>query len=379
MVSNGTAALHLCAMALDIKPGDKIITTPITFVASARSQIVEVPFVINTNDLQGSSIVAFETLFDGESAFEHCDIEDTDQTLTMPDIGTDASDTATGTHALGFVDEFDLKDIVTYSNLEPGIEYTVTGYIVDKATGMRLKDGSGNEITSCAVFTPASSDGSVEVLFEDVSIPLDVEDVVIFEYLTVEGVLICEHTDIEDEDQTLTRSYVVTTARSSDDLKTMRSDSIVTITDRVTYHGLEPGREYEIVATLYMRDGTPVMENGEIVSSDVTFTPEESEGVIEVPVKLSTRGMVEGDIVVVFENIYDRATEEEIETGVQTSDVEIARHNDLNCTDQSITVKNLPSTGEEISEHVMLAAVIALAGALGVTVFISKGRRTQGK
>ncbi len=36
MVSNGTAALHLCAMALDIKPSDKVITTPITFVASAN-------------------------------------------------------------------------------------------------------------------------------------------------------------------------------------------------------------------------------------------------------------------------------------------------------------------------------------------------------
>lgn len=36
VVNNGTAALHLCAMALDIKPGDKVITTPITFVASAN-------------------------------------------------------------------------------------------------------------------------------------------------------------------------------------------------------------------------------------------------------------------------------------------------------------------------------------------------------
>ncbi len=35
-VSNGTAALHLCAMVLDIKPGDKVITTPITFAASAN-------------------------------------------------------------------------------------------------------------------------------------------------------------------------------------------------------------------------------------------------------------------------------------------------------------------------------------------------------
>ena len=35
-VSNGTAALHLCALALNIQPGDKVITTPITFVASAN-------------------------------------------------------------------------------------------------------------------------------------------------------------------------------------------------------------------------------------------------------------------------------------------------------------------------------------------------------
>jgi len=35
-VSNGTAALHLNALALGVKPGDKIITTPITFAASAN-------------------------------------------------------------------------------------------------------------------------------------------------------------------------------------------------------------------------------------------------------------------------------------------------------------------------------------------------------
>jgi len=35
-VANGTAALHLCALAIDIKPGDKVITTPITFAASAN-------------------------------------------------------------------------------------------------------------------------------------------------------------------------------------------------------------------------------------------------------------------------------------------------------------------------------------------------------
>ena len=35
-VSNGTAALHLSSMALGVQPGQKVITTPITFVASAN-------------------------------------------------------------------------------------------------------------------------------------------------------------------------------------------------------------------------------------------------------------------------------------------------------------------------------------------------------
>jgi UDP-4-amino-4,6-dideoxy-N-acetyl-beta-L-altrosamine transaminase len=35
-VANGTAALHLCALALEVKQGDKVITTPITFAASAN-------------------------------------------------------------------------------------------------------------------------------------------------------------------------------------------------------------------------------------------------------------------------------------------------------------------------------------------------------
>lgn len=35
-VANGTAALHLCTLALDVKTGQKVITTPITFAASAN-------------------------------------------------------------------------------------------------------------------------------------------------------------------------------------------------------------------------------------------------------------------------------------------------------------------------------------------------------
>ena len=36
-VSNGTAALHLSVIALGLKKGDKVITSPLTFAATANS------------------------------------------------------------------------------------------------------------------------------------------------------------------------------------------------------------------------------------------------------------------------------------------------------------------------------------------------------
>ena len=35
-VNNGTSALHLCALALGVKPGDKVVCPTITFAASAN-------------------------------------------------------------------------------------------------------------------------------------------------------------------------------------------------------------------------------------------------------------------------------------------------------------------------------------------------------
>ena len=39
-VSSGTAALHLCSLALEVRPGQKVISTPLTFVASTNCILV---------------------------------------------------------------------------------------------------------------------------------------------------------------------------------------------------------------------------------------------------------------------------------------------------------------------------------------------------
>lgn len=91
-VTNGTAALHLSALALSIKPGDKVITTSLTFAASANcirycgGEVVFVDIDPNTflidldkveNLLRGAPIGTYKGIipvdFAGRSVnLEHC-------------------------------------------------------------------------------------------------------------------------------------------------------------------------------------------------------------------------------------------------------------------------------------------------------------------
>ena len=120
----------------------------------------------------------------------------------IPEIHTTAD--VDGEKAVGASGVITLTDTVSYKHLIPGKEYTLTGKLMDKATGKAfLLDGK--EITSEVTFTPDEPDGEIEVEFTfDARSIQEKTDLVVFEGLRSDGIELAVHADIEDEGQTVT-------------------------------------------------------------------------------------------------------------------------------------------------------------------------------
>ena len=117
------------------------------------------------------------------------------------------------------------------------------------------------------------------------------------------------------------------------------------------------------------------MVDAQPIKSIVEFTPGTKDGTVDVNITFSTEGLSEGDKIVVFEKIYDVATETEIADGTQTEDLLIARHEDLNDSDQTITIHFRPTTGEIVPTYTMIGAgLVALSALIAAFLFRRKKR-----
>lgn len=156
--------------------------------------------LIKTN----TSIVVFERLYQGERELAvHADIEDEGQTVTVhvPEIGTQAS--VDGKKEVKATGEIMLADVISYKNLTPGKEYSVTGVLMDKSTGKPFL-ANGKEVHAETTFTPDTADGEVTVFFIFNADGITTEtEVVAFESICRDGVEIAVHADINDEGQTV--------------------------------------------------------------------------------------------------------------------------------------------------------------------------------
>ena len=182
-------------------------TAQLEFTPEEPSGSVELTYTLDASLFTGTSIVVFETLYsDGIEVAAHADINDENQTVELtepekPTLGTTA--TVDGQHTAEPTGEITIVDVVEYTGLTPGKLYTISGVLMDKATGEPLLV-DGAEIISEVEFTPESASGTVELTYTLDASTLAGTTIVVFETLYSDGVEIAAHTDINDEAQTIT-------------------------------------------------------------------------------------------------------------------------------------------------------------------------------
>ena len=286
------------------------ITARRTFTADAREMTIPLTYTLNASELAGTTTVVFETLYsDGALLAAHADLEDAEQTVYIPEIHTTAKDAVTEIDHTEANKTATIVDTVSYTNLLPGKEYTVSGTLMDKETGKAVL-ADGKEITASTTFTPEKSEGSVDVIFTFDASVVAPKTVVAFETLTYKKIQIAVHADITDKDQTVYIPKVYTTA-IADDTKdhVTEAKKDVTIVDTVSYEGLEVDREYTVKGVLMNKaTGENITVNGEKVTASATFTPKEKNGTVDVTFTFDGSAL-EDTLIVVFETLYTEGKE----------------------------------------------------------------------
>ena len=127
----------------------KELTSEVVFTPEQANGTVMVQFVFDAALItEETDIVVFETLYaNGVELAVHADIDDDDQTIRIPEIGTTLL-SESGMHVAPLKETVRLTDTVEYRNLKPGNTYTVTGVLVEKATGNTVLDSDGRQIAS---------------------------------------------------------------------------------------------------------------------------------------------------------------------------------------------------------------------------------------
>lgn len=288
-------------------------------------------------------------------------IEITVENDKIPELKTTAS--IDGKKEVGATEVFTLEDIVEYKHLVPGKEYTVKGILMDKATGEPLLIDE-KEIRSETTFTPEEPSGSVTVEFTfDARYIKEETNIVVFESLYSDEKELAVHADIDDEGQTVTvKIPKIGTKASIDGKKEFTANGDITIDDVVSYKNLTVGKEYTVSGVLMDKStGKAFLVDGKEICSEVTFTPETSDGDVTVSFTFDGSVITKDTEIVVFETLYRDKTE-------------IAVHADIEDENQTVTIHpqpepEKPQTGDNSNLGFWIGlGAVALGGLVSVVI-----------
>ena len=368
------------------------ITAEKEFVPDSPSGTIDIEFTFDASLLDGKQAVAMEQLVDPALTgvngtitivASHEDIEDEAQSIYFPEVRTKAIADDTGKQITEADGEVIITDTVDYSNVIAGKIYRLTGTLMDKDTGKPIVSG-GNAVTSSVEFraekdgpvfasdgeklTETAQDktelvsGTVELKFQFDGSNLAGKQAVAFEKLTTGGKLVGEHSNLNDEVQTVNLPTILTTASTN---------GTDTVSDKVEYTNLIPGETYVMRGVLMDKaTGRELLLDGNPVTAEMNFVPEKKDGSIKIDFPVSVREL-EGKSAVVFETCsMVMAPEGDAEAPVE---VEVISHKDINNKAQTVTF-DVPQTGQRLPWSVpALAGLFAAAAAFAAFRRIRRG------
>ena len=237
----------------------------------------------------------------------HEDINDKMQTVSIPDIHTNAVNAHNGSKTISNVyADVTVNDRVTYTNLKPGIPWNLTAILYNKETGEPVLDADGNIAQNTIEFTPESKNGEeiVPITFKQVLNGTDWEDDpswVCFESLR-EGTKghseleYAVHNNLHDNDQTVHRPTFRTYAQSESTTEPKFINAAVgqVVTDKVEVKniglnaikdengnitGYEPQNFTLKIEAVDAETGEYILDSeGKVVSNTKTFTLDGTKG-----------------------------------------------------------------------------------------------------
>ena len=311
------------------------VTAETKFTPKTTAGTVDIEFNFDGSNLKdGDTLVAFEhVVFKDKEIASHTEIGDIAQSVTVsePKLGTTAVDAVDEDKNIVKDPEASVVDTVEYSGLVPGREYTVSGTLMDKATGKAYIDPTtGKEITGSTTFTTKDTYGTIDVKFSFDASQLEQDaQLVVFESLQREGKEVGGHKEIDDEAQAVTVIVPEVHTTATDGLdgdKEVPADHKATVVDAVQYKDLVPGKEYTVSGTLMVKEtGKALLDaDGNPITGSTTFTPEKSEGSVDVVFEFDA-DLLAGKKLVAFEKLL-------------RNDIEITFHEDIDDEDQTVEV-----------------------------------------
>ena len=239
-----------------------------------------------------------------------------------------------------------IVDTVSYTGLTIGTKYTLKGTLMDKSTGETLKI-NGAEVTATADFTPTTKNGTADLTFTFDASGLAGKSLVVYEKLFLADDLtnvIARHENINDVGQTVTvededapEISIRTSAHAAGSVsKVIEVGATAQIVDTVSYTGLTPGTKYRLEGKLMDKStGAALKINGTEITASTEFTPPAADGTVALTFTFDASGLA-GKSLVVFEKLF-------------LVDAEIAKHEDINDKDQTVTLEEKPTTRISIS------------------------------